>query len=178
MLCTNRSYRQTNRRCGRFKADGFAHHPYDFLAAPTRRPRNRDDVTIGVLSRLTGALDRLRRNRVLTHTRRNGSLNLYLTEYGYFSSGRRRRSQGPRWLTQGFDIAYRNRRVKGMLQYLLVSPPRGHPTDYFDLGLITTRGRQQPNYRALKRWTRSALRARRIKRPGGAIRLPPAPPSF
>jgi hypothetical protein len=175
MLCVNRSYRSG--RCGRFKADGFAHHPYDFLSSPTRRPRNRDDVTIGTLSRLTTALDRLRSSRVLTAARGSGRLPIHLTEYGYFSSGHRRRSSGPRWLAQGFEIARKNPRVKSMLQYLLISPPRGSDTAYFDLGLLTTRLRRHPTYNSLVRWSRTALRRRYIKRPGGRLRLTPARPS-
>jgi hypothetical protein len=42
---------------GRFPADGYAHHAYTTAAGPSYVPHNPDDVTIGVLSRLTRALD-------------------------------------------------------------------------------------------------------------------------
>ena len=42
------------------KADGYAHHPYDFRHAPNFQYPGADNVTIGTLSRLTRALDRLR----------------------------------------------------------------------------------------------------------------------
>ena len=40
-------------RCARVSAGGFAHHAYTTRVGPRFRPPDRDDVTIGVLSRLT-----------------------------------------------------------------------------------------------------------------------------
>ena len=50
------------RKCPKLKADGYAHHPYDFRHAPNFQYPGADNVTIGTLSRLTRALDRLKRS--------------------------------------------------------------------------------------------------------------------
>ena len=47
--------------CPKLKADGYAHHPYDFAHAPNFKYPGADNVTIGTLSRLTKALDKLER---------------------------------------------------------------------------------------------------------------------
>ena len=56
------------RGCNGFKAlplSGLAYHPYSLAGGPTKRPPNRDDATIGSLSRVTRTLDKLRsRHRV------------------------------------------------------------------------------------------------------------------
>src|SRR5665809_22981 len=56
-LCLDRKYHRRG-RCARVEAGGFAHHAYTTRVGPRFRPPDRDDVTIGVLSRLTKALDR------------------------------------------------------------------------------------------------------------------------
>src|SRR3954451_13705583 len=62
---------------GKLPADGYAHHAYTTRSGPWFRPSNLDDVTIGVLSRLTRALDYYgRKGRI----RRN--MPIYLTEFG------------------------------------------------------------------------------------------------
>src|SRR3954451_2841993 len=62
---------------GKLPADGYAHHAYTTAAGPSFRPHNPDDVTIGVLSRLTRALDAESRK----HRIRRG-MPIYLTEFG------------------------------------------------------------------------------------------------
>jgi hypothetical protein len=173
-LCVNRRYHRVG-HCRRLKADGYAHHPYDFRHRPSFRFPGRDNVTMGTLGRLTRALDRLRRSGALRRPH-GGRMPLYFTEYGYFSSGPRklRARTRMRFLKQGWDIALRNPRVKQNTQYLLVSPPRGSVGDYFDLGLITKGGRKEANYRALRSWFRK--RHRRVKH-RQALHLPPAPPN-
>jgi hypothetical protein len=174
VTCVNTKYKRT-RSCPKLKADGYAHHPYDFSHAPNYRYPGADNVTMGTLSRLTSALDKLSRAGVL---RKNGGgrMPLYLTEYGYFSSGHRalKKSLRTRYLQQAQSIALKNPRVKSQLQYLLVSPPRSHRASFFDLGLVTTSGKRNASYNALKRWY-SANR-RKVKRPGAPFALPPAPP--
>jgi hypothetical protein len=172
--CVNRKYR--GRRCPGLKADGYAHHPYDFQRSPKRPRRGADNATIGALSHLTRGLDRLSRAGAL---RKNGGgrLSVYLTEHGYFASGRRqvrRRLQGP-YLKQSFQIAYRNRRVRSMLQYLVISPPRGSSQRFFDTGMVTTRGHRNPTFGGLRSFWRQYRRG--LKRPGRPIILPPAPPN-
>ena len=172
--CVNRRYR--GRRCPGLRADGYAHHPYDFQVSPRRARRGRDNATIAALGNLTRGLDRLSRAGALRKAG-GGRLSLFLTEHGYFSSGRRavRRSLRGRYLKQSFAIALRNRRVRSMLQYLLVSPPPGSSQRFFDTGLMTTSGRRHPTFGALRSFFRQ--NRRKLKRPGRAIILPPAPPN-
>lgn len=174
VACVNRRYRRV-RRCPRLRADGYAHHPYDFRRSPRLRRRGPDDATMGTLSNLTRALDRLARVGALRFNGR-GRMPLYLTEFGYFASGRRalRRRKRVRFLQQGFGMALRHPRVRSQLQYLLVSPPRNGANAFFDTGLISQRGRPYPQYRGLRRWYRK--NRRRVRRPRRAISLPPAPP--
>jgi hypothetical protein len=175
VTCVNTKYRRT-RSCPKLKADGYAHHPYDFAHAPNYRYPGDDNVTIGTLSRLTRALDKLSRAGVL---RKNGGgrMPLYLTEYGYFASGHRAlpKKTRSRYLQQAYSLALKNPRVKSQLQYLLVSPPRNQRASFFDLGLVNTRGTRNAGYNALKRWY-GANRGK-VRRPGGAIALPAARPN-
>jgi hypothetical protein len=175
VLCVNRRWKR-RRSCPRFRADGYAHHPYDFLHRANFRFPGRDNATMGTLRNLTRALDRLSRSGAL---RKNGGgrMPVFLTEYGYFARGRRALSKRKRtrYLRQGWTIALKNRRVKSNLQYLIASPTRGSSSAYFDLALLTTRGRRYPQYNTLVRWFRTYRR--KVKRPGGAISLPPAPAS-
>lgn len=173
ITCVNAKYKKT-RSCPALKADGYAHHPYDFNHAPNFQGKNPDDVTIGTLSRLTKALDKLSRAGRL---RQNGGgrMPIYLTEYGYFSSGHRavKTSLRTKWLKQAYSIALANGRVKSQLQYLLIAPPRKSSSAFFNLALLTTQGKKYPTYNALSSWFRSHRGS--VKRPGGSIALPPVP---
>jgi hypothetical protein len=175
VTCVNKSYRRA-RRCTKLRADGYAHHPYDFRHAPNYQYPGADNVTIGTLSRLTRALDRLSRAGVL---RKNGGgrMPVYLTEYGYFASGKRAlpKRQRSRYLKQAYSIALKNRRVKSQLQYVLVSPRRKTRAAFFDLGLVSQSGKRNVSYKALRSWFRG--HRSRVKRPGSAITLPAARPS-
>ena len=183
--CVTRRYK-TDKTCARalpapggaLRADGYAHHPYDFLHPPDYRYKGRDNVTIGTLGRLTAALDRLRAARALIGPRRR-PLALYLTEFGYFQAGRRRISESrqAKYLPRAFAIAQRNPRVREMLQYGLVVPPSDQPGAYFQLGIVALDGTPRKPFQTLQSWSRSAMRKRRVARPGGPIALPPARPS-
>ncbi|MGH2715153.1 MAG: hypothetical protein ACRDM7_14920 [Thermoleophilaceae bacterium] len=171
VACVDRSYRRV-RRCPKLKADGYAHHPYDFRHSPSFQYPGSDNVTIGTLSRLTRALDRLRRSGALRSTR-GGRMPLYLTEYGYFASGKRAlppRTRS-RYLKQAYSLALRNGRVKSQLQYLLLTLPRGSGST-FNTGLVTARGKRLPQFNALRSWYRG--HRGRVKRPGRAFTLPAA----
>jgi hypothetical protein len=175
LTCVNKNYKRT-RPCPKLKADGFAHHPYDFRHAPNFQYPGADNVTLGTLSRLTRALDRLSRAGVLRKTG-GGRLPLYLTEYGYFATGHRALpvKTRTRYLQQAYSIALANGRVKSQLQYMLVSPRRNSSSAFFNLALLNTRGKRYPQYNALQRWFRA--HRGRVKRPGSAISLPPAAPN-
>ena len=172
VTCVNKRYRRV-RRCPKLKADGYAHHPYDFVHSPRYQYPGSDNVTIGTLSRLTRALDKLKRSGALRRPR-GGRMPLYLTEYGYFASGRRALSKRKRsrFLKQAYSRALRNGRVKSQLQYLMVTLPRSAQST-FNTGLVTNRGKRLPQYKALRSWYRG--NRRRVKRPRSFFTLPAAP---
>jgi hypothetical protein len=160
------------KRCSPLEADGFAHHSYAFLASPTSPFGGPDDVVLGSLNRLTTALDRLAARRAL-RTPTGRPLDLYLTEHGYFASGRRRLPSATRaaWLARSFDLALRNRRVRQMLQYLLVQPPRSRDT--FPTQIMTRHGRPTASYTALAAW--SKRNRTRLAQPRTPAKPAPAP---
>jgi hypothetical protein len=169
VTCVDRSWRHA--RCGELKADGYAHHPYDFDHPPTYRFPGADNVTISTLGRLTGALDKLAAAKAL-RTPSGRALDVYLTEYGYFASGKRAVPDARRakYLPQAFEIAQRNRRVRQMLQYLLVQPSSKYR--FFDTSILTARGGETRTFKALARWAKDARRKGRIHK-----FEPPAEPS-
>ncbi len=175
VTCVNTKYKRA-RSCPKLKADGYAHHPYDFRHAPSFKYPGDDNVTIGTLSRLTKALDKLSRAGVL-RTAGGGRMPIYLTEYGYFASGHRAlpAKTRSRYLQQAYSIALKNSRVKSQLQYLLVSPPKGSSSSFFNLALLGPTGKRLPQFSALQRWF-GANRGK-VKRPGRALAIPAALPN-
>jgi hypothetical protein len=165
MTCLNDDYRKkrrlSRRRCrSKLRADGVAHHPYDFDKPPWKNIRGRDNVTIATLPRLTRALDKMKRRRVLVR-RGGGTMPVHLTEYGYHRSGHRRvpERRRARWERRAFEIAYKNRRVKTMLHYYFVRQP---DSDFFDLSIVNADGSKTRTYNKLRRWTRN----HKLDRPG------------
>jgi len=160
---------------GGLVADGYAHHPYEFKHAPNYKYKGADNVTIGTLSRLTKALDKLAKTRSLA-TRKRKAPGVFLTEFGYFASGERATTEANRamWLPQAFAIAQKNKRVRQMLHYGLVAPPSTQSGAAFDFGLLLIDGSQRPAYEPLVKWSVKAVKKKRIARPGGAIALPAA----
>jgi hypothetical protein len=137
--------------CGHLYADGFAQHPYDFQVKPTTKPRGPDDVTMATLGRLTTALDKLAARHALT-TPTGHRLDVYLTEYGYFSEGARRIPESTRaaYLRESFDIALHNPRVRQLLQYLLVASPEGLGS--FPTQIVKASGQPSKSFTALANW--------------------------
>ncbi len=174
VTCVNSSYRRV-RKCPKLKADGYAHHPYDFRHAPNYQYPGADNVTIGTLSRLTRALDRLKRSGALRPTR-GGRMPVHLTEYGYFASGKRSLSTKTRsrYLKQAYSIALRNGRVKSQLQYLMLVLPKGSGST-FNTGIVSRSGKRLPQFNALRSWYRS--NRGKVKRTGRAFTLPAALPN-
>ncbi|MEA2308718.1 MAG: hypothetical protein QOI65_1004 [Thermoleophilaceae bacterium] len=155
LTCANVAYRPA-RPCRPLRADGYAHHPYDFLNTPERPYPGADNVTIGSLGRLTGALDRLAAARLLM-TPTGRPLPVYLTEFGYFRRGDRvlppRRRAA--YLRRAFAIAERGYpRVRQLLQYLLVSPPPNYRGGRFDTSILLRSGVRTPSFDALSAWAR------------------------
>jgi hypothetical protein len=170
VLCVNRGYRPAG-NCSPLQADGYAHHPYDYLRRPDQRRPGRDNVTMANLGSLTKALDRLAKYRVL-RTSEGERLDVYLTEFGYFARGKYKLSEKTRakYLVMAFDIAQRNKRVKQMLQYLLVQPNDVH--SFFDTSIISRAGKLSRTFQKLRSWAAKAGSNGKIVVP----EKPPPPP--
>ncbi len=180
MACVNRSYKRT-KSCPKLTTDGFALHPYDFNRPPTTRFPNRDAVTIANLGSLTSALDKLKRAKRVVPSK-GSRVNLYLTEYGYFATilKKKKNKKNPllnnrlfktkvraKYLVKAFDIARRNKRVKSMLQYLLVQYPnagvKGSTQFNFDTSIVSGTGKKSKSYSALASWSKKYAANGRIK---------------
>ncbi|MEA2279295.1 MAG: hypothetical protein QOC78_4255 [Solirubrobacteraceae bacterium] len=150
MLCLNDRYRKVG-TCAKLTAFGYAHHAYTTGQGPTFKPTQPNDVTIGVLSRLTSALDRAGRAGAVTP-----KLNLYLTEFGIESTPDPIRGVSLA-LQSDFRsiserIGYENPRVKSFSQYLLRDDPpvpgaKGlQKWSGFQTGLFTAAGGHKPSF--------------------------------
>jgi hypothetical protein len=148
VTCSDSHWR---RHCMGIRADGYAHHPYEFKRKPEASYPGRDNVTIGSLRRLNKALDRVAHSGALK-TPWGQPLQIWLTEYGYFATGKHRMPVGRRaaYLKRGFQIARNNPRVHSMLQYLLVSPPKRWAN--FNTSILTKNGTPTASYWALKQF--------------------------
>ena len=152
-LCLNRSYHRRG-HCARIEAGGYAHHAYTTRVGPRFRPPDRDDVTIGVLSRLTHALNRAARTGAIRRR-----LGIYLTEFGIQSTpdpfvGVSLARQAE-YLGIAEHMAYVNPRVKSFSQYLLRDdkPRKGRRVERyggFESGLRRSNGRAKPAYDAFR----------------------------
>jgi hypothetical protein len=149
VLCLSESYHRVG-RCGRLRADGYAHHAYTTRAGPSFRPIGRNDVTIGVLSRLTTALDRAGRAGAIPRR-----LGVYLTEFGVQSFPDRLLGvpldEQAEFRSIAERIAYRNSRVRWFSQYLMrddLPRPGSSFQRYsgFESGLRFSDGRKKPSY--------------------------------
>jgi len=160
VTCATASYKRA-RNCATLHADGFAHHPYDFAHKPSYKFPGKDNVTLSTLGRLTSALSKLQRSNLLT-TPSGGVPQLYLTEYGFFSSGKYklpRKTQG-KYLVQGFKMAQRNPHVRQLLQYLFAKPTGNFRA--FDTSITSRKGSATPAFNMLKAWAQKAAKAGRI----------------
>ena len=148
VTCTDRRWR---RHCMGIRADGYAHHPYEFKRKPEASYPGRDNVTIGSLRRLNVALDKLARSGAL-RTPSGQPLDIWLTEFGYFASGKYRMPVGRRaaYIKRAFQIARNNPRVHSMLQYLLVTPPKQWA--HFNTSIVFRNGTPTAPYWAIKQF--------------------------
>jgi hypothetical protein len=152
MLCLDRSYHRA-RRCAALHPDGYAHHAYTTAKGPRFVPRDPRDVTLGVLSRLTRALDLAAKARMLPP-----HLPIYLTEFGIQS--RPDPIQGVSFAKQAAylaiaeHMAYVNPRVRSFSQYLMSddAPRKSKYNRYagFESGLRTHGGKKKPAYEAFR----------------------------
>jgi hypothetical protein len=168
----------TRGACKPLKADGYAHHPYDYRNRPNFAYRGADNATLGSLDRLTGHLSSLAKIGALTTPDRK-PLPVYLTEYGYFQSGKYALGDPVRsaYLKKAYTMAQRNRSVAQMLQFTFVTPPLNFPGGYFDLSLVRQDGTTTLPYESLKTWAQTAGGRGQVTLPGGPLQLPPAPAS-
>lgn len=144
-LCLDSKYRKTG-TCEMLPAAGYAHHAYTTAAGPFYKPQGSDNVTIGVLSRLTSALTKAERAHALpAHTP------VYLTEFGIQTRPSQlgvSQAKQAEYDAISEKIAWSNPRVAAFSQYLLRDDPRGGKpgagvhggTIGFETGLETVRG--------------------------------------
>jgi hypothetical protein len=148
VLCLDSHYHRAG-TCRSLPTAGWAHHAYTTRKGPFFKPPGRDDVTIGVLSRLTRALDRAARaGRIAKHTP------IWLTEFGIQSKpdpllGVSLARQAE-YQAISERIAYNNPRVAAFSQYLLRDDlPRSGPRlaryGGFESGLMTSGGKPKPS---------------------------------
>jgi hypothetical protein len=150
-LCLSSSYRK-RRDCRRLPADGYAHHPYTTRSGPFFVSPRADDVTIGSLGRLTGALDRAGRAGAIRR-----ALPIYLTEFGIQSKpdpvygvSQMRQEE---YRAIGERIAWGRGRVRAISQYLMRDDmPRKGSNRYggFESGLRTSSGRKKLAYQGFR----------------------------
>jgi len=134
----------------KLRVDGYAHHPYTTKAGPFYVPSDREDVTIGVLSRLTRALDKYSKHR---------RLGLYLTEFGIQSKPDPfvgvSHTQQAEYRSISERIAYRNPRVKAFSQYMMRDDAPRPGSKYarysgFESGLRTHNGKTKLAYNGFR----------------------------
>jgi hypothetical protein len=158
MLCLDSRYRRSGKGCGELPTAGMAHHAYTTRQGPWFVPPGPNDVTIGVLQRLTRALDRAARAGALP-----ARLPIWLTEFGIQSTPDD--IQGVSLARQAEyqaiseRIARNDPRVVSFSQYLLRDDPPTGPDQFggFESGLRFSDGRAKPS---LDAW-RLPLAARR-----------------
>jgi hypothetical protein len=166
VACVNRRWNRV--RACKLYADGFAHHPYEYHNPPSAKFPGRDNVTMSGLPKLARALDRLKRARTL-RTPEGKALDIYLTEFGYFTRGKHKISEAKRakYTVDAYRIALRNPRVRQMLYFVLVRPGRVHAS--FDTSLLGRGGKPGRAYRKLVSWARRAAL-------GGLVAVAEPPP--
>jgi len=151
-------------RGGALRADGYAHHPYDFARAPDKKRKSANEVTLANIGKLSKFL---RKNRKRIKVKRNA---LYLTEFAYYSSGpnaqpEKRRSQ---WTKQALGIALKAADVRQLLYYQLVDPAKSR---VFRTGLVTLTGAKHPVFGSVQAF--SNRRRSKLTRPRAPFTLPP-----
>jgi hypothetical protein len=153
-LCLDSHYRKRS-SCGQLPAAGVAHHAYTTRQGPFFHPPGKNDVTIGVLSRLTSAVAKAGRAGALPR-----GLDVYLTEFGIQSTpdpiyGVTKQQQAEyRALSE--RIAYYDPHVAAFSQYLLrddepvANVPLLQRYSGFESGLRTANGKAKESFDAFR----------------------------
>ncbi len=151
-LCLNSKYKKAS-TCAMLPAYGYAHHAYTTGAGPSYKPAGADNVTIGVLSRLTSALAKAEAAHALP-----AHIPIYLTEFGIQSYPNRELGvplpQQAEYDAISEKISWSNPRVAAFSQYLLRDDPLGGKAGAsvhggfvgFQTGLETVNGTPKPLY--------------------------------
>lgn len=151
-LCLNVHWHKS-RSCGALPAFGYAHHAYTTAVGPFEVPPNPDNVTIGVLGRLSSALDKAAKAHALRK-----HMPIFLTEFGVQSKPNKFLGVAPSKQAEldaiAERIAWENPRVAAFSQYLLKDDPLGGRPGSgvhggyigFQTGLEYESGRKKPLY--------------------------------
>jgi hypothetical protein len=142
-LCLDGRYRKAP-TCAALPVYGYAHHPYTYPAVegPFYRPPERDQVTIGSLSRLSAALDLAARAHAIP-----GRVAIYLTEYGVQSTPNPlgvSLAQQAEYDAVSERIAWQDPRVAAFSQYLFRDEPAHDGLLGSRTGLYTSSGARKP----------------------------------
>lgn len=150
-LCLDTHYRKSG-TCEELHPYGYAHHAYT-VGTPYSRPKGADNVTIGVLSRLSSALDKAARAHAIP-----AHLPIYLTEFGIQSWPNHElgvpQQKQAEYDAEAEKIAWSNPRVAAFSQYLLRDDKLGGKPGSsvhggfvgFQTGLEEYRGKRKPLY--------------------------------
>jgi hypothetical protein len=144
-------------RCRGFqpaRIDGFAYHPHSIKASPTTPSAVRDDANLADLGKLEKTLDAVQRARGFT-TPTGAHTPLHLTEFGYQTNPPDPYDGIPparqsRWLQEAAYIAWRDPRVRTLVQYEWQDEPTksvGSGRKRFagwQSGLLDRKGRAKP----------------------------------
>lgn len=145
-LCLNAHYKKSS-SCSELQMSGYAHHAYTVPAGPYYVFAQRDDVSIGSLSRLSNALNLAAGAHAIP-----ANVPIYLTEFGVQSKPNKYLGVSAAKQAE-YDaicehIAYNNPRVMAFSQYLLEDDPVGgsEPGASFQTGLEYVNGLTKPLY--------------------------------
>jgi hypothetical protein len=158
MACVNRRFRPyrgssaRKRGCENFRAlpgIGVAHHPYTLAGGPRVKSPNKDDASIGELSRLVKTLDRLRSKKRFAA---RGRQQIWSTEFGFQSDPpdpvQTPIKRVPGYMGEAEWIAFKNRRIVAWSQYPFTDdaiPDSGEDRfSGFQSGLKFENGRNKP----------------------------------
>jgi hypothetical protein len=165
MACVDKRYRaykgsQAKKRgCEKFRrlpGVGVAHHPYTLSGGPGVKSPNKDDASIGEMSRLTKTVDKLRSKKRFAVKAKQS---VWSTEFGFQSDPpdpfQTPIKKVPAYMGEAEWIAYKNRRIVGWSQYPFTDdaiPDSGADRfGGFQSGIKFENGREKPGvYNAFK----------------------------